>query len=111
MIFGVWAWRRSVTNGPVDGPPPEQREDAIELVDSLGELLGEHLDDRALLDAYHDRLRGLLARRTGLRGNDLDQRLQALLGASVPSTGRHAFRLRLDQLNAAFERALHERPG
>ena len=110
-IAGMWSWRRWVTNGPIDGPPPEHREDAIELVDSLGELLAEHLDDQALLDAYLERLRGLVARRSGLRGADLEQRLLVLLGPQISSTGITSFRLRLDQLNAAFERALHERPG
>ena len=110
-ISGMWSWRRWVTNGPIDGPPPEHREDAIELVDSLGELLAEHLDDQALLDAYLERLRGLVARRSGLRGADLEQRLLVLLGPQISATGINAFRLRLDQLNAAFERALHERPG
>jgi hypothetical protein len=109
LAAGCWAWRRAVTNGSADGPPPERREDAIELVDSLGELLGEHLDDRTLLDAYAERLHALVARRSGLRGVELTQRLATLLGPTPPANA--TFRHRLDLLNAAFERAHHERPG
>jgi hypothetical protein len=109
LTTAVWAWRRTIVTGPVDAPPPERREDAIELVDSLGELLGEHLDDNALLAAYEERLRTIVSRRLGVHGSELTAFVTSLLGPALPT--ETAFQQRLHRLNSAFERALHERLG
>jgi hypothetical protein len=105
----VVLWRGRARLGPPDDAWEDARSDAVDLVDSLGQLYERALrrDEAAAL--YHEVLRHAVSLRTGLRGTALDKRVRQLTGGLAPprrGKGRDISEAELDQVMARINRAL-----
>ena len=104
LALATWWWRRVVTVGPPDQTAPERREEATDLVESLGALHQALLPENELLAAWEDRLRRLIAQRSRLHGDELEAEVIKLAG---PADDTRPFRARLARLNDAYRRMHH----
>lgn len=85
-------WREGKRIGPPDEDKPEPRSDAVDLVRSLGALYHDVTNETQALALYRDALTRTVAHTTGLRGEALHKRVEAL------THGRND----LDSINEAF---------
>jgi hypothetical protein len=104
----VVLWRGRARLGPPDDTWEDKRSDAVDLVESLGQLYERALrrDEAAAL--YHGALRRVVSLRTGLRGAALDKRVRELTGGLAPpqrGKGRDIGEADLDQIVARINRA------
>jgi hypothetical protein len=112
LTGGLAFWRLRVRLGPPEADPEDLRTDAVDLVDSLGQLYGRTLSRYAALQAYDEALARTVSLRTGLRGKALKARTRELLGGQYPlprvplrgdiSSGQ--FQDGLTMINRAFRR-------
>jgi HD superfamily phosphodiesterase len=87
--------------GNPQAEPPDRRSEAVDLVDSLGELYERALSRRDALTLHLEGLRRALSSRTGLRGEALDKRMEALAGGAAA-----ALEAQGEMTPAAFARTL-----
>lgn len=100
-------WREGRRIGPAEEDVRETRSEAIDLVRSLGALYDEVTSDAEAIALYHDALTRTVAHKSGLRGEALRKRVDALTGGLVPPRKggrmpRAVFQQQLDALNSAF---------
>jgi hypothetical protein len=110
--FVLQMWRRSVAVGPREDDFRDTRSEAVDLVDSLGALYRQSMNDGQAIALYHQALTRALAAQSGLRGEPLHRRVNELTGyLRVP--GRHeklddeTFTRSLMKINEAFGRIEH----
>ena len=94
-------WRGRTRLGAVEDDYRESRSDAVELLDSLGQLYDRAARRGEALALYHESLARAVAGKTGLRGEALQARVQ-LLTRMAPPAPRQA----QDVSAAEFERGL-----
>jgi hypothetical protein len=82
--------RRRLAAG--EDEPGDERSDAVDLVDSLGQLYERALTRREAAALHLEGLRHAVAARTGLRGAALERRTRELLGGGLPAASRRAER-------------------
>ncbi len=103
--------RQKVRIGPPERDPPDVRSEAVDLVDSLGELYDRALSRGDALRLYWQgfvRTVAVEAGLTGLAGPALEARARELAGGFVPPEGdlsREGFEQALAALNSARRRA------
>jgi hypothetical protein len=104
-------WRSRARMGPAEGEGDlgAARSDAVDLVDSIALLYARALGRGELLVLYYEALRRRVALRTGLKGEALDARLQALtehlpVPRSADEPTRIAFERSLHVMNRAFDK-------
>lgn len=110
LLFAVAAlvfWRSGRRIGPPEDDHRETRSDAIDLVRSLGALYEEVTSNAAAIAQYHEALMRTVASQTGLRGDALRKRVDALTGGFVPPAKYEdipaaTFKRQLAILNEAF---------
>lgn len=113
LMLGVVAllifWREGRRVGPAEEEYRETRSEAVDLVRSLGALYREVTTDAESIALYHDALTRTVASQTGLRGDALHARVDALTDGFAPPRNRGSlpgplFRRMLRQINHAFEK-------
>ncbi|MEP7010666.1 MAG: hypothetical protein ABJC13_10115 [Acidobacteriota bacterium] len=103
-------WRARSPLGPPERDDPDLRSDAVDLVDSLGELYDRALRRVDALRVHYDNLVRTVAAETGLSGTALGARMALLLpGFSPPAVGaaeisREELHRQLRIVNVAFGR-------
>jgi hypothetical protein len=104
-------WRARAVLGPPVDDYRERRSEAVDLVDSLGQLYDRALGRGEALAMYQQALTQAVAARSGLRGEPLRARVHALLGGrgAAPASRKAEptpadFADRLSRLNDAFRR-------
>ncbi len=103
-------WRARKPLGPPERDNPDLRSDAVDLVDSLGELYDRALRRVDALRVHYDNLVRTVAAETGLSGSALGARMALLLpGFSPPAVGaaeisREELHRQLRIVNVAFGR-------
>ncbi len=100
--------RQKVRIGPPERDPPDVRSEAVDLVDSLGELYDRALSRGDALRLYWDGFVRTVAVDTGLAGPALVARARELAGGFVLPAGdlsREGFEQALTALNSARRRA------
>ncbi len=101
-------WRKARTTGRADRPDEDIRSDAVDLVQSLGQLYDRAVDrDEALRLYYHALVRAVHAR-TGLTGDALDRLVSKRTEGFDPTPhfhdiSREEFQRMLKILNHAYE--------
>jgi hypothetical protein len=104
-------YRQAVRIGPPERGPPDARSEAVDLVDSLGELYDRALSRGAALRLYWEGFVHTVAvdaGLTGLAGPALEARARELAGGFAPPPGdvsREGFEQALTALNSARRRA------
>ena len=109
--LGLVLWRGRTRIGPEEDDHRESRTEAVDLVDSLGQLYERALSRREAAQMYTEAYRRAVALRTGLHGAPLEARLQEMAGASL-ELPEHAeqdlpasvFRRHMDAINQGFRR-------
>lgn len=101
-------WRRARRFGSPDRPETEQRSDAVDLVDSVGQLYDRSLDRDQSLRMYYSALVRLVHARTGLTGEALDRYVREKTKGYNPRPrsndfSRDEFQRMLRILNHAYE--------
>jgi len=101
-------WREGRRIGPPDADERDTRSDAIDLVRSLGALYRHVTSDAESIALYHDALMRTVAHQSGLRGEALRKRVDALTGGLVPTAGSGrmpsgVFKRQLGAINKGFE--------
>jgi hypothetical protein len=99
--------RQAMRIGPPDRDPADGRSDAVDLVDSLGELYDRALSRGDALRLYWESFVHAVAVDTGLAGPALDARARELLGGFTLPLGdlsREGFEHALGALNSARRR-------
>lgn len=101
-------WRGRARLGPADDAPSDRRSDAVDLVDSLGQLYDRALRRDEAAGLYYEALSRAVALRTGLRGKALGRRVHQLTGGLAPpkrGPGRDISAAQLDDVVARIGRA------
>ncbi|HYI07845.1 MAG TPA: hypothetical protein VEK57_02135 [Thermoanaerobaculia bacterium] len=103
-------WRAGRRIGPPEDDHRDTRSDAVDLVRSLGALYENVTSDAEAVTLYHDALTRTVANNSGLRGEALHKRVEALTGGFTAPKGsgkmpRHAFDRALAALNEGFGNA------
>jgi hypothetical protein len=80
-------WRSRARVGPAEDAGEDRRSDAVDLVESMGQLYERALRRREAAALYYEAFRRALAQRTGLRGRDLDARVRQMTGGVAPAAG------------------------
>ena len=104
-LLGVLAlWREAVRVGPPDADRREAPTDAVDLVDSLGQLYDRALPGGEALRLYRQHLSRHVSHETGLRGDALAARVAEMTG---PAAEAPVFPHALQALNAGYRRLKH----
>jgi hypothetical protein len=99
-------WRSRVRVGPAEDAWEDRRSDAVDLVESMGQLYEQALRRSEAAALYHEAFRRALAQRTGLRGRDLDARVRQTTGGVAPARkGRDISEPELEDVLARLNRA------
>lgn len=107
-------WRRARRLGAPDRIEREERSDAIDLVDSVGQLYDRSIDREAALRLYYHSLTRLVHERTGLSGEALERSMRERTAGydrkSRPDDmSKDEFQRMLRILNHAYETVGHGR--
>jgi hypothetical protein len=78
-------WRARARVGPAEDAFEDRRSDAVDLVESMGQLYERALRRSEAAGLYHEAFRRALGQRTGLRGRDLDARVRQVTGGVAPA--------------------------
>jgi hypothetical protein len=78
-------WRVRARVGPAEDAGEDRRSDAVDLVESMGQLYERALRRNEAAGLYHEAFRRALAQRTALRGRDLDARVRQMTGGVAPA--------------------------
>jgi hypothetical protein len=98
-------WRNSVRIGEPERAPEDVRSEAVDLVDSLGQLYARSLRRAEMIALYRRQFVHAVSVRTHARGAELERRLRELVpGEAAPATDD----AKSDMTRARFERELHE---
>ena len=82
-------WRARQRVGPAEDAWEDRRSDAVDLVESMGQLYERALLRNEAAALYHEAFRRAAGQRTGLRGPDLDARVRKMTGdVSTLAEGR-----------------------
>ncbi len=107
-------WRKRIRLGPPEDDYREVRSEAIDFVASLASLYDRALYRHQALSHYYDQFRRALSAESGLRGDELERRIQDLTGHWVPpkphrqrDMAEKDFKQSLGILNRAFRRFEH----
>jgi hypothetical protein len=100
-------WRAGRRVGPPEDDYRDTRSDAVDLVRSLGALYENVTGDADALALYREALTRTVAHNSGLRGEALHKRVEALTGTTATPKGsgkmpRHLFDRTLNALNQGF---------
>ena len=100
-------WRNARRIGPAEDDYRDTRNEAVDLVASLGALYGRAMTDAEALALYHEALTRSVAAENGLRGDALHRRVGELTGGAVApspheSMNAAAFQRHLTIMNNAF---------
>jgi hypothetical protein len=106
-IAALVFWRAGRRVGPPEDDHRETRSEAIDLVRSLGALYDEVTSNAAAIALYHEALTRTVASQSGLRGDALRKRVDALTHGFVPPAkyediNAATFKRQLAILNEAF---------
>jgi len=108
-------WRGSSRIGPPEDVPAPLRSEAVDLVESLGQLYARSLSRQEALELYRQALVREVAIHTGLGGEALAERVLRLAGAAPEPAGRRPsaeeLRHELDRINSARRRLAHVHRG
>jgi hypothetical protein len=101
-------WRRATPSGPPERPERDLRSDAVDLVQSLGQLYDRSVDREEALRLYYQGLVRAIHARTGLTGEPLDRVVRARTQGYDPrprykDISREEFQRLLGILNHAYE--------
>jgi hypothetical protein len=84
LAFALALWRGRSRLGPEEMEPPDARSEAVDLVESLGQLYERALSRREAAVLHVQSFRRAVALRTGLAGAALERRCREVLGESLP---------------------------
>ena len=88
LAFASLVWRARRPLAPPGDEPTDERSEAVDLVDSLGQLYDRNLTRREATALHLEGFRRAVAVRTGLRGAALERRTRDLLGGAPPAATR-----------------------
>lgn len=101
-------WRRAKQGGPAERPDRDVRSEAIDLVQSLGQLYDRSVTREQALRLYYQALARAVHARTGLSGDALDRAVRERVRGYDPrpdlkEMSREEFQRKLAILNHAYE--------
>ena len=114
LTFVISSWRKATRVGAPDDNFVDTRSEAIDLVDSLGQLYDRVLTRGEALRLYYRSLERAVAQQTGLRDDPLTEKVNQLTGGFKPSaTEDHPstarFKKHLQAINEGFGRLQNAR--